>query len=38
VPNDASSSDPNGFANYGAYDDPDLNLRKKFARTGLLLF
>jgi hypothetical protein len=30
VPNDASSWDPNWFSNYGGYDDPDLNLRKRF--------
>ncbi len=30
VPNDASSWDPNWFADYGGYDDPSLNLRKKF--------
>jgi hypothetical protein len=34
LPNDASSRDPNWFANYGGYDDPDLNLRKKFAENG----
>jgi hypothetical protein len=30
VPNDASSWDPNWFGDYGGYDDPALNLRKRF--------
>ncbi|HXM05705.1 MAG TPA: hypothetical protein VN939_24030, partial [Chthoniobacterales bacterium] len=30
VPNDASSWDPNWSVDYGGYDDPNLNLRKKF--------
>jgi hypothetical protein len=34
VPNDASSWDPNWSFDYGGYDDPDLNVRKKFVPVG----